>query len=38
MGCSMAIVTHSEFDCACELNFLTKNAKLKEQKKNKKNI
>ena len=38
MGCSMAIVTHNDVDCTCEMNFLTKKAKLKEQRKNEKNI
>ena len=34
----MAIVTHNDVDCTCEMNFLTKKAKLKEQRKNEKNI
>ena len=38
VGGSMAIVTHNDFDCAGEMNFLTKKSKLKEQKKNEKNI
>ena len=40
MGCSLAIVTHNDFDfdCTCEMNFLTKKAKLQEQRKNEKNI
>ena len=38
LGCSMAIVTYNDFDCTCEMNFLTKKAKLKEQRKNEKNI